>query len=139
YTAPTTLVGTQKITVTATSNEDPTKSGSASITLNGPPAPSITVTPATVTLGNNQQQQFNASLQNISGGVYWSISPQSGTIDTNGLYTAPALITGTVKVTVTAISQLNPSVTGTAAVTLTTVVDVGAGAPASLVTQFINA
>ncbi|MBZ5626251.1 MAG: hypothetical protein LAQ69_47340 [Acidobacteriia bacterium] len=139
YTAPATLTGTQKVTVTATSVEDPAKSGSASVTLTAAPTATITVAPASVTLSNNQQQQFIATVQNIAPGVTWSISPQSGTIDGNGLYAAPALIAGTLKVTVTATSIADASKTGTATITLTTVVDVGVGAPQSLVQQFVTA
>lgn len=136
YTAPSAISGTQKVSVTATSVEDPTKSASATVTLNGA---TITVTPATVALTNGQQQQFSATVQSGTGPISWSISPQTGTIDTNGLYTAPAQITSTVKVTVTAALLSNPNVTGTATITLSTLVDVGIGAPASLVQQFITA
>ena len=139
YTAPSTLTGTQKVTVTAISVEDPTKSGSATVTLTGAPAPTITVNPSSVTLSNGQQQAFSASVQNATGGVTWSISPQSGTIDTNGLYTAPAQVASTVKVTVTATLTSNPAVTGTATITLTTLVDVGIGAPGSLGQAFLTA
>jgi uncharacterized protein (TIGR03437 family) len=138
YTAPTSLTGTQKVTVTATSVEDSTKSASATVTLTGPPAATVTVTPSTVTLSNNQQQPFAATVENATGGVTWSISPQTGTIDANGLYTAPALISATIKVTVTATLISDNTKTGTATITLSTVVDVGVGAPANLVQQFIT-
>jgi len=136
YSAPATATGSQKITVTATSVEDTTKSATATITLTGT---TITVNPSTVSLSNGQQQQFSALVQNGSGGVLWSISPQTGTIDANGLYTAPALITGSVKVTVTATLVSNTSVTGTAAITLGTLTDVGVGAPNNLVQAFVTA
>ena len=139
FTAPLTITGTQKVTVTATSVEDQTKSGSATVTLTGPPAATITVTPASAILSNNQRQQFTATVQNSTAGVTWSISPQSGAVDNTGLYTAPALIAGTVKVTVTATSTADSSIAGTATITLSTVVDVGVGAPANLVQQFLTA
>jgi len=140
YTAPATITSSNsKVTVTATSIDDPTKSGSASITLQAAPAASVTVTPATVTLSNNQTQQFSATVQNSTAGVTWSINPQIGTIDPTGFYTAPGLISGTQKVTVTATSISDASKTGTATITLATAVDVGVGAPPSLVQQFVQA
>ena len=139
YTAPATIASTSKVTVTATSIDDPTKSGTATVTLQAVATISVTVTPATITLNNNQSQQFLATVQNSTAGVNWSISPQVGSISTTGLYTAPGLISSSQKVTLTATSIQDSSKTGTAAITLATIVDVGAGAPASLVEQFVQA
>jgi N-acetylneuraminic acid mutarotase len=50
--------------------------------------------------------------------VTWSISPNVGSIDATGLYTAPSSITTQQTVTVTATSQVDPTRTGTATVTL---------------------
>lgn len=138
YTAPPTISTAQKVTVTATSAFDPDSSGTATVNLTASPTVTVTVNPAAVTLSNNQTQQFTAIVQNSTPGVTWSISPQTGTIDNNGLYIAPALITGTLTVTVTATSVVDSSKSGTAKITLTTVVDVGVGAPASLVQQFVT-
>ena len=72
--------------------------------------------------------------------VTWSISPQLGTIDTNGIYTAPALINSAAKVTVTATSVSDPTKSSTATISLGALLDVGAGAPTStLQTAFILA
>ncbi len=141
YTAPASLTASSKVTITATSVDDATKSASATITLTAPGSATVTVAPATVTLSNSQQQLFTATVTNATGGVSWSISPQTGTIDTNGLYTAPAVLATSVKVTVTATATLtsNTSVTGTATITLSTAIDVGIGAPANLVQQFVTA
>ncbi|SPE30735.1 Ig domain protein, group 2 domain protein [Candidatus Sulfopaludibacter sp. SbA6] len=140
YTAPATIASsTSKVTVTATSIDDPTKSGTASVTLLAVPTISVTVTPAAVTLNNNQTQQFTATVQNSAAGVTWSISPQVGSIGPTGLYTSPGLITATQKVTVTAASISDSSKTGTATVTLATAIDVGLGGPASLVQEFVQA
>ena len=140
YTAPATITSNNtRITVTATSIDDPTKSATATVTLQAVAAISVTVTPATVTLNNNQTQQFTAAVANSTAGVTWSISPVLGTISTTGVYTAPGLISGTQKITVTATSVADSTKTGTATVTLATAIDVGAGAPGALVEQFVQA
>jgi len=139
YTAPSTVTAATKVTVTATSTQDPTKTGTATVNLTATPAATVVVTPATVTLNSSQTQQFLATVQNGTSGVTWSISPQVGTIDQSGLYTAPSVITGTQKITVTATSIADSSKTGTATISLQVAIDVGLGAPTSLVQQFIAA
>lgn len=63
------------------------------------PGPKVTVTPAGANLGPGGTQQFTASAANPDGspiatpGFVWSVVAGSqGTIDANGLYTAPASI-----------------------------------------------
>ncbi len=65
-----------------------------------PGAEIVTVSPASVSLGANQQKQFTATVTGVSNQtVSWTISavnPPSapaGNISTSGLYTAPATIT----------------------------------------------
>src|SRR5207237_1309216 len=80
-TAPQTIPTSQKVTVTATSVFDPTVSGTASVTLTPPAAVTVAVTPAAVSLTNNQTQQFTAVVSNATNtSVTWSISPQQGSI-----------------------------------------------------------
>ena len=68
------------------------------------------VEPLNVTLAPSQQQQFTSNLPNVT----WSISPTGlGTISASGLYTAPATISQTQTVIVTAASATNPSATAT--------------------------
>jgi hypothetical protein len=76
--------------------------------------PSVTVSPASVTLLQSGTQQFSAG----GAAVNWSISPVVGNIDANGLYTAPASVSAQTTVTVTAASAADPTVFGTAVVTL---------------------
>lgn len=64
YTAPSTITGQETVTVTATSQEDPTKSASATITLL--PPISVSVAPPTVTLQGGQSQLFAATVANTS-------------------------------------------------------------------------
>jgi hypothetical protein len=120
YTAPPSVSSQQVITITATNAADNTQSASASVLLY-PPA-SVNVAPASVTLGQSQTQQFTATVANVSNGnmaVTWSISPSgAGTVDSTGLYTAPATIASTQTVSVTATSVANGSVTASATVTL---------------------
>ena len=105
-------------TVTATSTQDPTKAGTASVTVQ-PAAPtitsvSITCSPATVAV--NATSQCNATVQgtgSYSSAVTWSAS--GGNITPSGLFTAPAAA-GTV--TVTATSTQDTTKAGTAAITV---------------------
>ena len=140
YAAPSSVATSQKITVTATSNFDQTSNGTATITLNASPTITVTVSPSSASLTASQSQLFMATVQNSTLGVSWSISPQTGSIDNNGLYIAPSLVTTTQKITVTATSLADSTKTGTATITLTTLIGVGDGAPdLSLGYEFIVA
>ena len=141
YTTPASITTTQTVTVTATSTFDQATTGTAKITLNAPAAVSITVTPSSASLGPGATQQFTATVANgANNAVTWAISPLSGTIDQTGLYTAPAVIVASTKVTVTATAAADSSKVGTATVTLNPVIDVGSGAPTpSLQTAFVSA
>ncbi len=81
---------------------------------------SVSVTPTTATLYGGQTQQFSATVTNASStGVNWSITPSTtGTINSSGLYTAPASVTSQQTVTVTATSQAEPTVSASATITL---------------------
>jgi uncharacterized protein (TIGR03437 family) len=130
YQAPPVVNADQTVTVTATSVFETAVTGTASVTVQ---AVGVTVTPATVSLANNQTQRFTATVVGSSNSaVNWSIVPQTGTIDNTGLYTAPATITGSPKVTVTATSAADSSKSGTATITLSTSIDIGTGAPTTL-------
>lgn len=120
YAAPTVITARQNVTITATSVQDRTKSASVTIQLN--PA-SITVTPSTVTLAPGGTTQFSAT--GGGAGYIWSISPQTGSIDQNGIYTAPSAVTAATTVTVTATSDADSSVSGTAKISLTATPSVG--------------
>jgi len=83
---------------------------------------SVTVSPATVGVGAGGTQQFTATVVGSTNTVVnWSLSPATGagTINTtSGLYTAPSTVTTPQTVTITATSQANTSVKGTATLTL---------------------
>jgi glucose/arabinose dehydrogenase/N-acetylneuraminic acid mutarotase/endonuclease YncB( thermonuclease family) len=120
YTAPSTITTQQTVTVTATSQADATNAGTATVTLTPPATVNVTVSPATVSRGPSQTQQFTATVTGTTNtAVTWSISPNMGTISTAGLYTAPSTINTQRTVTVTATSQADATKAGTATVTLT--------------------
>jgi len=141
YTAPFNITTSQKVSVIATSVDDPTKSATATVTLSVTTV-AITISPATVTLSNGQTQVFVATVTNAANqAVIWSITPPTGagTIDQSGNYTAPASITVTsAKITIQSVQD--PTKTASATITLTTAIDVGTGAPTDfLLTQFQGA
>ena len=85
-----------------------------------PPA-AVTVTPNTASLNAGQSQQFTATVTGATNtAVSWSINPALGTISASGIYTAPASLTVSQKVTVTALAAGGASASGS--VTLVPVV-----------------
>ncbi len=118
YKAPSVVTSQQTVTATAISVADTTQAASVQFTLT-PPAVTVVVSPSTATLNAGQTQQFTAQVLGVSQtGVTWSISPQTGSIDSAGLYTAPSTVTTSQSVTVTATSTFNSTVSGRATVTL---------------------
>ena len=112
YTAPAAVASQETDTLTATSVADNTQTASAVITLL--PTASVTILPAWAVLYASEPQQFTATTSNAgTAGVTWSVSPSgAGTIDGTGLYTAPASISSTQPVTITAASVANPTIAG---------------------------
>ena len=124
YTAPPVVPNPPTVSVTATSNADPTKWATAVVTVvNGP---TITVTPSPVQVQVNAQQQFTATVTGTNNKtVLWSVSGSGcvalacGTVNSSGLYTAPASVPNPPAVAVTATLLADPQVAGSAAVTIT--------------------
>ena len=93
YTAPSLSPGT--VTLTATSDANSTKSASVQITvLNADPSePSISISPADVTLELGKVQQFSANVNNSSYPPQWSLTSAESRLANgflkDGLYTAP--------------------------------------------------
>jgi uncharacterized protein (DUF1800 family) len=120
-----TQVGNINITVT---NPAPGSVTSAPFVVNvAAPNPNITVTvtPATATVGAGNLAQFIATVTNTTDlDVTWSVngttggSPSVGTINSNGIYTAPYTTPANNTVTITATSLANPAKSGSATVTL---------------------
>lgn len=86
-----------------------------------PPVITVNVSPSSVQLIASATQQFTATVTGTtSTAVAWSLSgctaSACGTVDTNGLYTAPPLIPGAATVNVVATLQADTSKTGQAKV-----------------------
>ena len=118
YTAPANVAAPQSVTITARSVEAVNEFGLATVSLQ--PPVSISVGPQTITMTGLQTQQFNATVTNTTDpSVVWSITPSgAGSIDQNGLYTAPASIASPTTVTVTATSTVDPIVFSSATISL---------------------
>jgi len=106
------------VNVTATSTQDTTKSGTASVTVQSTPPTitSVAVTCNPSTIAVNATSQCNAVVQGTgtySSAVMWSAS--GGTINASGFLTAPASPS---TVTVTATSTQDTSQSGAATVTV---------------------
>jgi len=118
YTAPAT-VPSSTVTVTAVSQADTAVSGSATVTF---PSIAVSVSPTTVTVAFGAQTQFTATVTGTSNTtVTWQVNgatggnSTTGTISTSGNYTAPATLPSS-SVTVTAVSQADTAVSGSATV-----------------------
>jgi hypothetical protein len=88
----------------------------------------VTIVPSPVSLYVSQAKRFIAQL-NLPPGVdptlTWSISPQLGSIDQTGLYTAPASVASWQGVTVTATSVADPTKSASAQVWIFPPVSIG--------------
>jgi len=97
YSSPIVNSGTQKHTIAATSVQDPTKNGSANVTVGAPIIVAIMPNSAAL-VSPNGTQQFSATVTNStsSNAVSWLVDNVAGgnatvgTIDGTGFYTAPA-------------------------------------------------
>ena len=120
YTAPASIGSGQNVTVKATSTADPTKSASATVSLD--PPVTVSVTPSTSSLTASKTQQFTATVTGTANtGVMWSLNPAVGTISTGGnvaVYTAPSVITAAQNVEVSAISMADSTKLSKSVVTL---------------------
>jgi hypothetical protein len=129
YNAPEAKPRSAKVTITATSQAEPSISQSLVITLTTPPkAPNVTVTlsgATSVALGASAQ--YTATVTGSSNtGVTWSVEgvvggdASVGTISGSGRYTAPGKQPKSSKVTIMATSVADSSASQSLAVTLTT-------------------
>ena len=81
---------------------------------------SVTVTPASATLGSAQSQQFTANVNNTdNSAVVWTINPSdAGQISSSGVYTAPTTISTQQTVVLTATSRADTTKSSSATITL---------------------
>jgi hypothetical protein len=80
------------------------------------PQNGVQLTPQNVALGQNDQQQFTASLPNSTNGAFtWTVSPSVGNsnvVSSNSavaVYTAPSAISSSQTITLTATSVTDPT------------------------------
>jgi hypothetical protein len=86
---------------------------------NVPPV-TVSVSPQTVTIPSPGQQQFTATVTGTANtAVTWAVTSGSGTIDSTGLFTAPAVSCGGEVDTVAATSTADATKNGSATVTVT--------------------
>ena len=114
YTAPLTVPSPASVTLSATSIDDKSKSDAAAITIT-PAVVTVVLAPTTATVFVGATQQFTATVHgDTNKDVTWSLSGP-GTIDTDGLYTAPSSMhtpsTTTVTATAKADTRKSASVT----------------------------
>jgi subtilisin family serine protease len=96
------------------------------ITQGSAPAVSVTLTPPSVTLASGGQQQFTATVSGSTNtAVTYSLSPQTGSISSTGLYSAPTNITSAQSVVLTATSSADSTKSASAVITLTPPVSSG--------------
>ncbi len=124
YTAPATVPSPATVTVKATSTADTTKSASAQVTIIAPI--SVTVTPATASVQVGMTQTFAAAVSGASNmAVNWSVNGTAGgnstvgMISAAGVYTAPMTVPSPATVTITAVSAMDSTKSGSAQATIT--------------------
>lgn len=125
YTAPATVPSPATVTITATSVADSTQSSTATITLTTGTAITITISPSTASVYTGRTLQLATSFNTTANtGVTWEVNSTiggdatHGTISTSGLYTAPQTVPSPAAVTITAVSQADPTKTATAQITV---------------------
>jgi hypothetical protein len=161
YTAPSTVPNPAKVTVTATSQADTTKSGSFTVTIVASASGIlVSVQPTTANISDFRTQQFTASVTGSSNtAVTWQVngvtggSQKFGFISSAGLYVAPSAVptksdsqgnTVTTTLSVTALSQADTTASGTSTVTIvpdnanTLPVPVELGSTGSNFKDFVN-
>jgi hypothetical protein len=138
YTAPADLPSPAAVQITATSQADATKSGSASVTITSDITLVLTPNPASVELGATQAFQVSVtSSGHPDTTVRWSLSGSAcptacGTVDSSGRFTAPGILPSPATATVTAQSVADPSKQVSVMVTITSNFTVQLSAPSNV-------
>jgi hypothetical protein len=142
YTTPATVPNPPTVTVDAVSNEDPSVRGTASVNLSSAPVVSVTISPSApqnVQVGTNDN--FVATVNNSSDPtVTWEVNNEPGGDSTIGTivstfpeydatYTAPNTIPSNNPVTVTAVSNADPTKSASVTVTITQSISVTVDPP----------
>jgi formylglycine-generating enzyme required for sulfatase activity len=119
YSAPAGMPNPATITVRATSQEDGSKSGTATVAL--APVIVVNVSPSAQSIYVNETQQFTAVVVGAGNqAVTWTLDNfgGKGSITSAGFYTAPATVPIPATVTVRATSQADPAESGVAQATI---------------------
>lgn len=135
YLAPATVPNANPVNVLATSKADPSQSGTAVVTITGPVGPiSVTVSPAYAFVGaaggQSSSAQFFASVANTADtAVTWSVQSAvtgqgcagaaCGSVDANGVYSAPAVAPSPNTISVVATSVADTTKSGSATIAIT--------------------
>ncbi len=105
YTAPAVLHTPATVTVTATSQADNTKSATVTISI---PLVTLSLSPEVSEVSLGGTQQFSATVANATNtAVTWTVWGP-GSVDSSGLYTAPATLDADTAASVTATSLADP-------------------------------
>ncbi len=135
YTAPATVPSPAKVNVTATAVADSSKSATAVATIL--PAIVVTVSPVSPNVHVSTTQQFTATVQNaVDSAVTWTVRGTGcrrdacGTVNSSGLYAAPAALPSPATVTITATSVEDTAKSDAAVVVIVPAIVVK-GAPAN--------
>jgi hypothetical protein len=116
YTPPATVSSNTQATVTATSQADSSKSAQAAVTIR---AIAVEINPVSTILYPSQTQQFTATVTGSTNtAVAWTVPNGGGSINANGLYTAPSAISSNTQATVEATAQADTTKAQTALVKL---------------------
>jgi hypothetical protein len=130
YMAPANVSAPLMITVSAVSQADPTKAGSAIVTIQPLPGAEVIVSPANPDIVVGASLQFSATVQNGAQAVIWEVNGVQGGSAFFGritssppdsltaLYTAPAQIPNPPVVTITAVLLTDSSVSGGTSLTI---------------------
>lgn len=125
YRAPATAPSPAIVTVTATSNADNAKTGTAFVTVLPSLPVEVSVIPRTATILAGKNVNLAALVTNtLNTAVSWAVAGSGctgaacGTISLSGVYTAPVAAPSPASVTVTATSLADPSKTDQAAITV---------------------
>lgn len=128
YLSPAVVPSSPNVTISAISVADPTRSGSATITLvTANQSVDVAIAPTTVTVrSGGGGQAFLATVTNASDeSVTWQVNgvvggnSTVGTISSSGVYTAPASVPAQPSLTVTAVSVADTTKSASATVTVT--------------------
>ena len=140
YTAPTTIPSPPSVTVTATPVAAPLKSASITLAITSAPIVTVVLAPTVATLSINDRQTFTAQVQNSSNtNVVWNVngvaggnsalgrvcvvgsnpcqtvtSANAGSVD----YVAPSAVPSPNPVTLSAISQADPTKSASSTITI---------------------